>query len=138
MDFELTDSRRPDHEELLVGLIRDYNDQFVERDFRPLSIDCRDTEGQLIGGLSGKTHGGYLEIMYLWVAKECRGTGVGKQLMSLAESEARDRGCRFSHLDTFSFQALGFYRKLGYDEFGSLGEYYESAERHYLVKRLVE
>jgi hypothetical protein len=39
--------------------------------------------------------------------------------MDRAEVHARERGCHSAWLDTFSFQARGFYEKLGYDEFGT-------------------
>src|SRR6516165_7091346 len=38
-------------------------------------------------------------------------------------------------LDTFSFQARGFYEKLGYEEFGRL-DYPPGHHRHFLRKRL--
>jgi hypothetical protein len=40
--------------------------------------------------------------------------------MDRAEIRARERGCHSAWLDTFSFQARGFYEKLGYEEFGRL------------------
>ena len=40
--------------------------------------------------------------------------------MEMAEDEARDEGCRYVHLDSHSFQAPDFYKKLGYEEFGRL------------------
>jgi hypothetical protein len=40
------------------------------------------------------------------------------------------------HLNTFSFQAPGFYQKHGYRRFGRLSGSPEGASRHYYVKRL--
>jgi hypothetical protein len=37
-----------------------------------------------------------------------------------AEQEAKARGCRGAWLDTYSFQARGFYERLGYAVFGAL------------------
>lgn len=42
-----------------------------------------------------------------------RGKDIGTRIMLAAEDEAIKRGCIGSTLDTFSFQALGFYEKLG-------------------------
>jgi hypothetical protein len=39
-------------------------------------------------------------------------------------------------LDTFSFQARGFYEKLGYCVFGTLDDYPPGHSRFYLTKRL--
>ncbi len=138
MKFEVADTRKARDEKVLIDSLRQYNDQFVGRDTRPLSVYCRTTFRRLAGGLSADTHGEYLDIYFLWVAEEHRRSGIGAQLVSLAESRARERGCRFSQVDTFSFQALGFYQKLGYEIFGSLDEYFGSETRYYLVKRLAE
>jgi len=48
-----------------------------------------------------------------WTAR--RGRGVGRELMDRAEIRAREGGCHSAWLDTFSFQARGFYEKLGYE-----------------------
>ena len=53
-----------------------------------------------------------------------------------AEARARDRGCHSAWLDTFSFQAPGFYQKLGYEEFGHL-DYRPGHQRHFLKNRLI-
>jgi hypothetical protein len=45
-------------------------------------------------------------------------------------------GCRKSWLDTFSFQAPGFYEKNGYVVFGELSEYSPGHKRYFLRKRL--
>ncbi len=39
-------------------------------------------------------------------------------------------------LDTFAFQAPGFYEKLGYEIFGTLDQFPRGSCRHFLYKRL--
>ena len=72
---------------------------------------------------------------YLWVSDGLRGRGVGRELMDRAEVRARERGCHSAWLDTFSFQARGFYEKVGYEEFGRL-DYPPDHHRHFMQKRL--
>jgi ribosomal protein S18 acetylase RimI-like enzyme len=55
-----------------------------------------------------------------------------------AEDEARSRGCHAVWLDSFSFQAPGFYRRLGFHEFGRLDDYPAGHARHFLWKPLSE
>ena len=50
-----------------------------------------------------------------------RGRGIGTDLLRRAEAEALVRGCHGAWLDTFEFQARGFYERLGYRCFGELG-----------------
>jgi GNAT superfamily N-acetyltransferase len=56
--------------------------------------------------------------------------------MDAAEKEARARGCERVFLDTLSFQALEFYTKRGYAEFGRLSGFSGKHDRHYLYKHL--
>ena len=76
--------------------------------------------GSVVAGLAGETYSGWLFIRYLWVSDALRGRGIGRKLMSDAEGRALERGCHSAWVDTFSFQAPGFYPKLGYQVFGEL------------------
>ena len=55
--------------------------------------------------------------------------------MRLAEAEAVRRGCKQAYLDTFDFQALDFYKNLGYQVFGTLDDFPEGHTRYFLQKR---
>jgi GNAT superfamily N-acetyltransferase len=103
--------------------------------WRPLGIFIRDT-GAIVAGLSGETYCGWLVIKYLWVRDDLRRRGIGRELMAQAEAHAVERGCHSAWLDTFSFQARGFYEKLGYVEFGTL-DYPPMHKRHFMKKLLV-
>ena len=56
--------------------------------------------------------------------------------MQAAEEVARERGCIGMWLDTFSFQARGFYVKPGFTVFGTIDDYPIGHRRFYLSKRL--
>jgi ribosomal protein S18 acetylase RimI-like enzyme len=88
----------------------------------PLHIYALDTSDALIGGVIGRTNAipEWLEITVLWVATDQRGHGLGRQLLRLAETEAKRRGCRYARVNTSQFQAPGFYSKLGYSLYGQL------------------
>lgn len=102
---------------------------------RPLTLALR-RDGAFIGGLVGQTFMGWLAVDGLWVAAGHRGQGHATALMARAEAEARDRGATDCVLDTFSFQAPGFYRKLGYREFARLDGFPAGHCRHYMTKSL--
>jgi GNAT superfamily N-acetyltransferase len=92
-------------------------------------------EGSLIGGLIGFTYWNWLFVKQLWVSEAFRSQGHGSELMLAAEREAAGRGCGHAHLDTFDFQALPFYRKLGYVVFGELEDFPPGHTRYFLQKR---
>ena len=102
--------------------------------WRPLAVFARDGQ-RILAGLGGETYSGWLSIRYLWVGEGLRGKGIGRELMAGAERRALERGCHSAWVDTFSFQAPGFYRKLGYEAFGEL-DYPPEHKRFFLKKRL--
>ena len=102
--------------------------------WKPLAVFAREAES-IVAGLAGETYSGWLFIRYLWVGDGLRGKGIGRELMLRAEAHALARGCHSAWVDTFSFQAPGFYRKLGYEPFGEL-DYRPGHRRIFLKKRL--
>jgi ribosomal protein S18 acetylase RimI-like enzyme len=105
-------------------------------DQRRLEIVLRQ-EGKIVAGLRGKTALRWLFVGTLAVAPECRGSGYGRKLMEEAERVAIDRGCEGMWLDTFSFQAPGFYARLGFERFGVIEDFPPGESRYFLMKRLV-
>lgn len=99
------------------------------------TILVRDDMNNIVGGLKGYCYGNSSFIDILFLDEGVRGNGFGTQLMQLAEQEAKKNDCDFIHLDTFSFQALPFYQKLGYTIFAEL-EYKSDVKRFYLKKNI--
>jgi hypothetical protein len=56
--------------------------------------------------------------------------------MQAAEKEAKRRGAKNVYVDTFSFQAPEFYKKIGYREFGRLKDFPVGHHRSWLTKAL--
>ena len=73
-----------------------------------------------MGGAQGWAALGWLHIEILWLREDLRGEGLGRQVLEATEAEAKRRGCKFSKLETFSFQAPEFYKKNGYAVFAEL------------------
>ena len=90
------------------------------RDWKPLHLALRSSDGEIVGGLYGATMWTWLMIDGLWVSPVLRGQGHGRRLLLEAESIATARGCRGSWLGTFDFQARDFYERMGYAVFSEL------------------
>ena len=135
--IEISVAAQPTSEEreTIIGGLVGYNDRHASSEqYSELTIVAR-SAGEIVGGLLGHTNWNWLFVRQLWVADAFRSTGTGSRLMQAAEAEAVARGCAHAHLDTFEFQALPFYRKLGYEVFGELEDYPPGFRRFFLQKR---
>jgi ribosomal protein S18 acetylase RimI-like enzyme len=74
----------------------------------------RNDSGEIIAGFNGHTWGGCCEVSNIWVHERYRGQGLGTLLLRTAEAEAAARGCVRVVLATHTFQAPGFYERMGY------------------------
>ena len=104
-----------------------------------ISIDrcIKDENGNIIGGiLACLALWNILSIDTLWVKEEFRHQGVAKQLLSLVEVDAKNRGCHIVYLSTYDFQAKDFYLKNGYEIFGVLEDCPKEHKLYHLCKRL--
>jgi GNAT superfamily N-acetyltransferase len=135
--FIATDSPVPGTFQTLVQLLDGSSRSLIgPAQPRLLVIPISGDNGMLAGGFWGATMFEWLHVGLLFVPESLRGQGVGSALMSTAEDEARKRGCRGAFVDTFSFQAVPFYEKLGYAPFGTLEDYPPGHSQIYFSKRL--
>jgi GNAT superfamily N-acetyltransferase len=122
--------------ELWKGLVKFNREQAGPLAYSRKVLSVRDGKGRLLGGLILQSYWRESYIELLWLAARARGTGIGSRLIKEAERHARRRGSRLIHLNTFSFQAPGFYEKQGYRRFGGISGSPKGEHRHFYVKRL--
>lgn len=125
---EIRPSNQQDNE-LIHQSLRSYNRQYM-RDFRDYSFHIQDGDKLIAGIVAGSTLD-TLEIEFLFVDATYRREKLGSQLLFHVESLARRDGLRRILLNTYSFQAPGFYEKHGYSQllrispcFGDFSQYY--------------
>ncbi|WP_125140348.1 GNAT family N-acetyltransferase [Clostridium transplantifaecale] len=136
--FRITDKiEEHDRAEIYAGLLEYNMERLEDKNPREVGIFLEDAEGKKTAGLIGETHGNWLMIKFLWVDTLLRGQNIGRRLLNQAEDTARERGCKYVFLDTFSFQAPDFYKKLGYEEVFLLENYPLTGKRHYFTKNLL-
>lgn len=96
----------------------------------------RAPDGEVLGGVISETYWDWLYVNLMWLREDVRGQGYGQRLLALAEAEARQRGAEYAYLDTFSFQAPEFYKKQGYEVFGTLENFPPGHQRYFMRKAL--
>jgi ribosomal protein S18 acetylase RimI-like enzyme len=121
IELRVTDGLAPSGDAVILERLMAFNiASFGASERRDLAIPLHDTDGSLTGGLVGFTGRGWLYISMLYIPDNLRGQGLATRMMTLAEDEARARGCIGAYIDTMNPQALNLYRKLGYVEIGRL------------------
>lgn len=109
-------------EELRSGVLgrqlREYNYRFVGEypEQQYIRLNAKDAQGNLLGGIRAFTFLHWLQVEVLFVNDAARGQGLGSRLLVEAESQARALGAHHVYLNTFEWQAPGFYLKHGYTE----------------------
>jgi len=122
--------------ELWKGLVRFNREQAGPLHYKRTVVSVRDDKGRLLGGLILQSYWRESFIELLWLSARARRAGLGSRLIEEAERRARRRGSRLIHLNTYSFQAPGFYEKRGYQRFGGMSGSPPGESRHFYVKRL--
>jgi len=121
---------------LVAGLDAGLPDGVEGFDKAALEAVLRDGRGRLIGGLAGHTLLGWLVVELLWVDPTARGAGQGRRLLAAAEGDAVRRGCHHARVNTYSFQAPGFYERCGYARVATLDDCPRGHRRHSYAKAL--
>ncbi len=109
----------------------------VKTPLEHVSFVLRNDEGSLVGGVTATIFWHHMHVDFLWVSEEYRGNDYGLKLMKELEKCARDKHCRLMMLDTFSFQAPNFYRKLGFHVVGEIKDHPKGHNQYFMEKRLL-
>ena len=115
--------------------LRAYNRKFVP-DTGDLSLAVKDADGRVVGGCDAFRMGELAFVDVLWVAEDCRGAGLGGCILDQLEADAARQGARRVELNTFAFQAPGFYEKQGYRRIGALEPAVGEYGHYFYVKEL--
>jgi GNAT superfamily N-acetyltransferase len=138
LSLALEESPSPDVIRFLVGQLLAFNERHHPgAQGELLGASLRDAAGELVGGALGSLQWGWLQVSHLWVPVARRGEGLGRRLLARLEAGAVARGCHSAWVDTFGFQARGFYERQGYVLFGELPDFPRGGSLYFLKRRLV-
>ncbi|MGM9986200.1 MAG: GNAT family N-acetyltransferase [Bacillaceae bacterium] len=108
----------------------------VKTPLEHVNFVVKDETGKIVGGITGTSFWHYMHIDFLWVDESLRHGGYGSKLLQKIEDVAREKKCRLIMVDSFSFQAADFYKKMGYKEFGVVEDHPKGHSQHFFEKRL--
>lgn len=74
----------------------------------------RDKNNQIKAGCNGFIFYGCFYVDQLWIDEVLRDKGYGTALMKSAEDLGKQKGCLFMTVNTMNWEALDFYKKLGF------------------------
>jgi GNAT superfamily N-acetyltransferase len=137
MEYSIHDDMTQGEADYVEQKLVEFADQFTEpRNYREFGVALRDSEGSTVGGITCNTVWDWLQIGVLWIPDDLRGQGYGHQLLERAEELGRARGCRFARLNTFEFEARGFYESHGYTVRAQTDGFPAGHTQYHLAKEL--
>jgi ribosomal protein S18 acetylase RimI-like enzyme len=128
----------PEDKKVMVdGMLAYHASKGYPRKSDTYSILVKDGGEKLLGCAIVSFMWNGMSIHTVWVDESARRQGLGQKLMSMVEVEGIKRGCTIAYTDTFTWQAPGFYEKLGYTLYGKLEGFPEGNALSYYSKKLV-
>ncbi|WP_267551746.1 GNAT family N-acetyltransferase [Rhizobium rhizogenes] len=105
-----------------------------DENYEPIAIVLRDEAEKIVGGLWAQLYFDWVFIELLFIPENLRGENLGARLLSQLEEIAKAKNCVGVWLDTFSFQAPGFYERQGYERFATMDNYPKGMARFFFRK----
>lgn len=113
---------------------------------RGVCLKAVDDKGEIVGIIHAQQENPIngREGMEKWVitntavTSSASGKGIGSKLLEAIESEAKKRGAKkiFVHTNVGDERVIRFYQKNGYQEAGSIQDYYYAGSAMFLLKSL--
>lgn len=120
-----------DEKETIVTSIKQHTKDVggVVTDSIPNSVFIYEDD-QLIASVVGYVFWNWFFADLVWVAETHRRKGLGTEVMSIAEDKAKEMKLTGLYLWTESWQATGFYEKLGYKPFVEFNDFPPGHKRY--------
>ncbi len=135
MRLEIIEAPGPEIEQAILAVLMAWNETVAGPvRYVPFAAVFRDGD-RVAGGLWADCYYDWMFVRLVVIPEGMRGAGHGTGVMREAEAFARARGLAGIWLDTFSFQARGFYERLGFSCFGEVGDHPRGGARFFMQKR---
>lgn len=119
MTYQLSFESNPNQEDIQVLGNAIMKQATQKKGFNPLDFFAffiRDADSTIMGGCNGYALYGCLYIDQLWVSDllQKQKQGWGAALIEAALQYGKENDCTFATVNTFDWEALGFYQNLGF------------------------
>jgi GNAT superfamily N-acetyltransferase len=140
MSLHITHETNAEDKRYVSRKLYEYNLAHFPKDlhgrYEEVNVFLKDEDGTVRGGILVEVCWNWLEIDMLMVDEDLRKQGYGSNLLAEAERIAVEKQCDFIKVDTLSFQALDFYKKHGYEVYGTVDNVGREYKHYYLKKDL--
>lgn len=111
-----------DADAFLDTTFEDFSSRAIGEKRRHFCLLARDA-GKIVAACKGYNYADDFHINQIAIAESHRTGGLGRRILAACEDLARERGCRTLRVDTYSYQAPGFYLKCGFEEYHRIRNY---------------
>lgn len=112
------------------------NSTGLETKYEKYNFIAYDNHNLVIGGGLGIIQYDWYFLEDIWIEENYRSLGIGSKIIKEIEALARKQNLVGIHVETWSFQAKGFYEKNGYEVFAELPNSPRGVTTYYLKKEL--
>ncbi|WP_088072700.1 GNAT family N-acetyltransferase [Gottfriedia luciferensis] len=141
MDLQITKELNEKDKKSINNSLYEFNLKHFPKDLRgryeEINLFLKDENNTVRGGILGEICWNWLEIHVFIIDEDIRKHGYGTKLLLEIEQIAIEKNCDFIKLDTLSFQALDFYKMLGYQVYGTLDKVGRDYKHYYIKKDLL-
>lgn len=109
----------------------------VDEKIEPIAFVAMEN-GVLAGTVVVALFWGALHVKYVYVEEKYRGNGLGTRLMKRAFQYGKEHNCSFAFAETMSFQATGFYQRLGFTIELTRTGFAHGTSFHYMKKDFIK
>ena len=114
----------------------------IENDFGPAGRKAycwvlKDEQEELLGGVAGYVHWGWVYVAQVWVKDTVRGQGLGSDLLHHLELWAKENSFLGIYIDTFERSVKEWYERKGFHCFGEIPDFPKGHQRFFLSRSLV-
>lgn len=93
-------------------------------------------DGKLVGGATGIIEFDWYFLEELWIDEKYRNKHIGTMLIEKIEELAKSENLTGIRMETWNFQAKGFYEKNGYEVYAQFEDCPPGTIEYFLKKRL--